>query len=213
MVMRARTTREKTVRSRSLRSIDLFVAPCELGAIKTFIETHHYSHSVFGVTASRCFSVTYQDELAGGAIFGLPAGVGVAAKYADGGNLLELRRFALHDKAPRNSESRALGVMFRTLRREGYTRILSYADPMHGHSGVIYKATGFEYRTSMPGISSSTGPRGSVPTSRSCVAVTRAIQVPVKSRSRPTVFARRCSRIIMPTMGKPTHATPHQESA
>ncbi|CAB4168955.1 hypothetical protein UFOVP1413_15 [uncultured Caudovirales phage] len=146
MVMRARATREKTVRSRSLRSTDLFVASCELGDVKAFIETHHYSHSVFGVTASRCFSVTYQDELAGGAIFGLPAGVGVAAKYADGGNLLELRRFALRDKAPRNSESRALGVMFRTLRREGYTRILSYADPMHGHSGVIYKATGFEYR-------------------------------------------------------------------
>lgn len=146
MVMCARTTREKTVRSRSLRSTDLFVAPCELENVKAFIEAHHYSHSVFGVTASRCFSVTYQDELAGGAIFGLPAGVGVAAKYADGGNLLELRRFVLHDKAPRNSESRALGVMFRVLRREGYTRILSYADPMHGHSGVIYKATGFEYR-------------------------------------------------------------------
>jgi hypothetical protein len=146
MVMRARTTREKTVRSRSLRSTDLFVAPCKLEDVKAFIETHHYSHSVFGVTASRCFSVTYQDGLAGGAIFGLPAGVGVAVKYADGGNLLELRRFVLHDGAPRNSESRALGVMFRALRREGYTRILSYADPMHGHSGVIYKATGFEYR-------------------------------------------------------------------
>lgn len=146
MVMRARTTREKTVRSRSLRSTDLFVASCELEDVKAFIEARHYSHSVFGVTASRCFSVMYQGELAGGAIFGLPAGVGVAAKYADGGNLLELRRFVLHDNAPRNSESRALGVMFRALRREGYTRILSYADPMHGHSGVIYKATGFEYR-------------------------------------------------------------------
>ena len=84
--------------------------------------------------------------LEGGPQEEVSAGVGVAAKYADGGRLLELRRFVLCDEAPRNSESRALSVMFRELRRAGYTRILSYADPMHGHTGIIYKATGFEYR-------------------------------------------------------------------
>lgn len=144
--MRARTTREKTVQYRSLRSIDLHVAPCELADIKAFVEEHHYSHSTFGVTASECFKVMCNDTLHGGAIFGLPAGVGVAEKYADGGRLLELRRFVLDNRMPRNSESKALGVMLRMLRRAGYTRILSYADPMYGHTGVIYKATGFDYR-------------------------------------------------------------------
>lgn len=146
MAMPSRSTRQMAVRLRPLRSTDLHVAACLLDDIKAFVERYHYSHSVFGVTVARCFKVTFGGIVTGGAIFGLPAGVGVKEKYAGiAGNLLELRRFVLHDDMPRNSESRVLGVMLRQLRRDGYTHILSYADPMYGHEGTIYKAAGFEY--------------------------------------------------------------------
>lgn len=128
----------------SIPTYPLHVQECKLSDIKAFIERQHYSHSVFGITGSHFFSVHAGGELHGGAIFGAPAAYNVAAKYgADG--LVELRRFCLSDDLPRNSESRALAVMFRILRRAGVKRILSYADPAAGHAGIIYRATGFEY--------------------------------------------------------------------
>jgi hypothetical protein len=114
--------------------------------VQPFIEEHHYSHSLFGVTVSRAFRVMAGAELVGAAVFGLPAGVGVKEKYSDGRPLLELRRFCLVDACARNSESRTLAVMLRKLRDEGVGCVLSYADPAFGHEGTIYRALGFEYR-------------------------------------------------------------------
>lgn len=123
----------------------LRVDPCGIADIQPVIERVHYSHSIFGVTVSRCYAVRARNEIVGGAVFGLPAGSGVANKYgADG--LVELRRFVLTDDCPRNAESRTLAIMLRDLRRAGYRRVLSYADPAHGHRGVIYSALGFTYR-------------------------------------------------------------------
>lgn len=122
----------------------LRVEQCVVGEIQPVIEQVHYSHSIFGVTVSRCYAVRAHDAVVGGAIFGLPAGAGVARKYgADG--LLELRRFVLTDECPRNAESRTLSVMLRDLKRAGCRRVLSYADPLHGHRGAIYNALGFAY--------------------------------------------------------------------
>ena len=123
----------------------LRVDPCTVADIQPVIARVHYSRSIFGVTVSRCYAVRSGDEIVGGAIFGLPAGSGVARKYgADG--LVELRRFVLTDECPRNAESRTLAVMLRDLKRAGYRRVLSYADPAHGHRGIIYAALGFAYR-------------------------------------------------------------------
>jgi len=125
----------------------LHVSSCLQVEIQPFLERQHYSHSVFGITAEFCFKVCSGNEVVGGAIFGKPAGMGVLKKYSGAGafKTTELRRFALADECPRNSESRLLAVMFRALRKFGVRRILSYADPAAGHSGVIYKALGFEY--------------------------------------------------------------------
>jgi hypothetical protein len=85
-------------------------------------------------------------EVVGAAIFGNPAGMGVLKKYSEDGKFrtTELRRFVLTDECPRNSESRLLAVMLRMLKKRGVQRVLSYADPSEGHTGVIYKATGFK---------------------------------------------------------------------
>ena len=116
---------------------------CAVCEIQPVIEKVHYSHSIFGVTTDYCFSVRDGAGIVGGAIFGKPAGVGVAEKY--GPQLTELRRFVLTDECPRNSESKLLGVMLRRLKKLGIERVLSYADPAHGHRGTIYRALGFEY--------------------------------------------------------------------
>jgi hypothetical protein len=123
----------------------LQVYECVLQDIKEFMECQHYSHSVFGVTPEFCFKVLDGASLVGGAIFGKPAGMGVLKKYSESGKFrtTELRRFALADECPRNSESKTLAVMLRMLKKKGLQRILSYADPNAGHTGVIYKASGF----------------------------------------------------------------------
>lgn len=124
----------------------LQVSECLLQDIKLFVEQTHYSHSVFGVTSEFCFSVKFDGTVVGAAIFGKPAGMGVLKKYSEDGKFrcTELRRFVLADECPRNSESKMIAVMLKMLRKKGVQRILSYADPNAGHTGVIYKATGFK---------------------------------------------------------------------
>jgi len=125
---------------------ELRVEECGLPSIKQFVEAHHYSHSVFGVTGKFFFRVMHEGELVGAAIFGAPAGMGVAKKYdPEGKGLVELRRFVMVDEAPRNSESRAIGAMLRALKQKGVAFVLSYADPAAGHLGTIYRATNFKY--------------------------------------------------------------------
>lgn len=124
-------------------TLPLQVEECDVSVIQEVMERVHYSHSIFGVTTSACYAVREHGVVVGGAIFGKPGAFNVSRKYDKGEPLLELRRFVLEDRLPRNSESRVLGVMLRSLRKRGIRRILSYADPSHGHTGVIYAATGF----------------------------------------------------------------------
>lgn len=124
---------------------DLQVHECARSDAEPFIEKWHYSHGCKGVTSSLCFRVDVDDRLVGAAVFGLPAGMGVYKKYSEDGRykLLELRRFVMIDDLPPNNESYVLSRMLKTCREEGIERVLSYADPAHGHQGIIYQATGF----------------------------------------------------------------------
>jgi hypothetical protein len=136
----------------SIPTPPLQVQVCDVACVQEIIERVHYSHSIFGVTATICYGVwaavgagyLFGGPIVGGAIFGEPAAYNVKRKYANGAPLLELRRFVLEDHLPKNSESRYLAVMLRDLKRRGVRRVLSYADPAYGHSGVIYSASGFQ---------------------------------------------------------------------
>ena len=60
-------------------------------------------------------------------------------------NYLELNRMAFTDRLPRNSESRAIGVAMRLIRKH-YPHIewvVSYADGTQCGDGTIYRASGF----------------------------------------------------------------------
>jgi hypothetical protein len=59
--------------------------------------------------------------------------------------MLELNRMAFSDALPRNSESRAMAVAFRMLRkhRPDIKWILSFSDGTQSGDGAIYRASGF----------------------------------------------------------------------
>jgi hypothetical protein len=138
---------------------DMKVERCNAADIADFVRQHHYSHVVPMITTPYCFRVVYpmslvgrlagyeENIVVGAAIFGRPGMKDQITKYSERGKytLTELRRFVMIDETPRNSETYVLGRMFQTLAKLGIERVLSYADPSHGHTGVIYRATGFQF--------------------------------------------------------------------
>lgn len=121
-----------------------WVTECSKSEIAAFIEEHHYSKNVKGVTASICFRVDRDRELVGAAIFGPPAMKQTQDKYSDRKlRMLELRRLCFIDDTPKCTESKMIGLMLRKLAKRGIERVLSYCDPNHGHYGISYRGAGF----------------------------------------------------------------------
>jgi hypothetical protein len=61
-------------------------------------------------------------------------------------DVLELNRLWLDDRLPVNSESNFIGWCLREIRRERPSTILvSYADTLRGHIGIVYQATNWAY--------------------------------------------------------------------
>ena len=132
----------------------LSVEGCPVSDVRAFIEKHHYSKSIKGVTPSYCFKVLLAGQIVGAAIFGLPSMRETTEKYGEFGRfkLLELRRFVLIDDTPRNCESKSIAIMLRILKKRGVQRVLSYADPNYGHVGTIFRALGFTLLGQTPSI-------------------------------------------------------------
>lgn len=141
---------------------DLWVLPCtSMRDVREFVEKHHYSHSIKGVTPFLSFEVVLKEDhqkQVGAAIFGVGAMTQTKKKFGEytgterpAVRAVELRRFVLLDELPRNSESFVLGNMLKKLATLGVDRIYSYADPNQlraehcdgKHTGVIYSACGF----------------------------------------------------------------------
>jgi hypothetical protein len=132
---------------RILKARELEISPCELAQIRRFVETHHYSHNLNGVKISHCFRVEYEGKLVGGVVFGALSTT-AWKRFADSEEkVMELRRLVLLDEAGRNSESRVVGWCLRWLKKHApeIEVMVSYADPAHGHSGVIYRASNFQH--------------------------------------------------------------------
>ena len=118
-----------------------------------FIEKYHYSHNVNGVQSLYHFGLYREGN------FGLPTMIGAmmyahpsmpatAAKYnpINPDKCLELRRLVCIDDTPKNTESYFIGKTLRWLKQNTDKEVIvSFADQHYGHTGVIYKATNFEY--------------------------------------------------------------------
>ncbi|OGY26501.1 MAG: hypothetical protein A2Z24_00830 [Candidatus Woykebacteria bacterium RBG_16_44_10] len=61
------------------------------------------------------------------------------------GKYLDFSRLWLDDSAPKNSESFFIGKCLKLLQKKypSFIGIVTYADPNHGYSGTIYKASNF----------------------------------------------------------------------
>ena len=110
-------------------------------------EKWHYLGKV-GFLATHNFGVFTEGEMWGCISFGSPN-----AKVLKGywtpetqGGWWEIKRLALSDSLPKNSESRVIAIGIKLLRKMGVVKgIVTYADNGVGHQGTIYKASGFKY--------------------------------------------------------------------
>jgi len=63
------------------------------------------------------------------------------------GQYIEFSRLWLDDSMPKNSESKFVGYLLRTLaiKYPTYKGVVTWADPKQGHSGTLYRACNFTY--------------------------------------------------------------------
>ena len=129
-----------------MKARDLDITPCGVRDVREFIEVNHYSKSINGVKITQCFKVTHNGDLVGAVLFGQMSTTAWRKFGESELEVLELRRLVLLDECGRNSESRVIGNCLRWIKRnmKCINIIVSYADPMHGHTGVIYKASNFK---------------------------------------------------------------------
>ena len=118
-----------------------------------FIEKHHYSHNINGVQSYYHFGL-FRDgkfglpEMIGAMLYAMPSMPSTAKKYnpINPTKCFELRRLVCIDDTPKNTESYFIGQTFKWLKQNTDIEVIvSFADEEYGHSGIIYKATNFEY--------------------------------------------------------------------
>jgi len=130
-----------------MKARELEITACGIADVRDFIEANHYSHNVNGVKISQCFRVDFAGLLCGAVLFGAMSTTAWKKFGSDEKEVLELRRLVLVDKAGKNSESRVIGSCLRWIKKNmrHVKIIVSYADPNHGHTGIIYRASNFKY--------------------------------------------------------------------
>ena len=122
-------------------------------SVVKFIEKHHYSHNVNGVQSLYHYGLFREGnfgipKMIGAMMYAHPSMPATAAKYnpINHDKFLELRRLVCIDDTPKNTESYFIGQSFKLLKRDTDMEVIvSFADQHHGHTGVIYKATNFDY--------------------------------------------------------------------
>jgi hypothetical protein len=131
----------------------LNIAPISQIDAKEILISNHYLHSFPGGT-KLSFGVYLDARLLGALTFGVGPYLGYKlVKDASPDDVVTLTRLWLSDDLPRNSESRVLGFVLRSLRKETSLKfVLAYSDPSAGHLGTIYQATNWLYT----GLSSAT---------------------------------------------------------
>jgi hypothetical protein len=122
----------------------LRVSAVSVSVVASILEEQHYLHRV-PAGLRECFAVYLDDEIHGAIVIasgGRQSHRVVEAVGAD--RIATLARLWLSDALPTNAESRVLGIILRQLRREKrYVAVVTHADPAVGHTGTIYRASGW----------------------------------------------------------------------
>lgn len=106
------------------------------------VVARHYLHRRPPI--SHAFGLYVHGKLLGAVTYGTPASrhLQMSACPSDPGKVIELNRLWLDDELGANSES---WFVSRTLKMLPPRIVVSYADPLFGHFGYIYRALNFRY--------------------------------------------------------------------
>jgi hypothetical protein len=120
----------------------LTVEPVSARIAADLVVKHHYLHRRPPISFS--YGLMFGTHVVGVVTFGVPASRHLQKSVCptDPGLCLELNRLWVHDLQPPNSES---WFVSRALKFLPPRLIASYADPIHGHVGYIYRALNFYY--------------------------------------------------------------------
>ena len=126
---------------------DIIVKPIQSADARAFVRAHHYSGKV-DTRSQLHLGVFLDGRLHGAMQFGPSMARHQSIQlFTDIGwnEFIELHRLAFDDILPRNSESRAIGVAVKMLRKHApHVKVLiSYADGTQCGDGTIYRAAGF----------------------------------------------------------------------
>ena len=126
---------------------DIVVKPIKAAAANALVKRVHYS-GTHTQNSQLHFGVFLDNKLEGAMQFGPPIDrrkVLPLVSNTEWNNMIELNRMAFSDKLPRNSESRAMAVAFKIMKKH-YPHIewvLSFSDGCQCGDGTIYRAAGF----------------------------------------------------------------------
>jgi hypothetical protein len=125
----------------------LRIEPIDATSARAFVRRTHYSGKV-DTRSGLHLGVFWNGALEGVMQFGASIDKAKAirlVKDTHWNGFFELHRMAFSDRLPRNSESRALSVAIRLIRKHAphIEWMLSYADATQSGDGSIYRAAGF----------------------------------------------------------------------
>ena len=126
---------------------DIVIKPISAKAANELVKRVHYSGKVVP-NSQLHFGAYLNGKLEGAMQFGPSMRKDLIRPLVDGtgwNGFIELNRMAFSDRLPRNSESRAMAVAFRLIKKH-YPHIewiISFADGSQCGDGAIYRASGF----------------------------------------------------------------------
>lgn len=126
---------------------DLIVKVIPSKVAVPFVKTHHYSGKNVN-NSNLHFGVFYEGRLHGVMSFGPSLDKSKIQGLVEGtgwNEFIELNRMAFDDVLPRNSESRAIAVAMKLIRKNApqIKWVISFADGCSCGDGTIYRASGF----------------------------------------------------------------------
>ena len=138
--------------------MDHLVTPIAVKEARPFVERWHYSGSMpSGKNVCFAWEGDEQEDLFSNqpyavAVYGMSASQNIHTSLAritglpvTLDNLVELRRLCRIEPKGERQLTQFLSRCHKLLRKMGYRYVVSFSDPMHGHSGGIYKAANFTH--------------------------------------------------------------------
>lgn len=127
---------------------EIIVKPIPKNKADVIVKKHHYSGKVVQ-NSQLCFGVWYKGVLMGAMQFGPPTDkrrMLPLVKDSKWNGMMELNRMAFSEHLPRFSESRAISLAFKWIKKNAphIKWVISFADGTQCGHGTIYQASNFK---------------------------------------------------------------------